>query len=530
MVTMHEKDSLRTISGSEAVLFVELTAKESPSTSTNSTDEDPPALPTTKEPTKTFFDLPQDVKIRILQYAGLLRPCLINFAFEKHRTKTSRGICGNGNPVRMTRLSWTGTWVDPYHTPCNHPEVPIHVLQTCRKARTELGALFFAQNHFTIYLYARTEYKLFCVATQWGMKHLRHLHLDLGPRENRYLKSNGSVHRTTWAMWTHFCNNSKEGMPALRKFSMKCKVKDLEIASRLMRTMQPFPILAQCAFHLSNKQDEDIRAVIRRAAWRLTGSLDERPPFPFAKLPKEVQFIILDYLLYNRSDPFIPASERDTSTIGFLDRRLHRTTSSPLNCCGTCSPLRAMCFCEARQTAVSTTCSCFSSPIPYFLVSRKFYEDSRRIFFSRNLFTFVDEDPEYNMRFLSTIPTMSFMQIRHLCFKFPRSWRIFHRSAKTEEVALLSWSVLRRFIREHFDIARLSLSIVDLGSTEATAHRNKYMRKMLKAFSDLQGLRGFRVYLADDPCFEKELECAITGRVSVGRYRPYIMPAPQHHL
>ncbi|KAL2802706.1 hypothetical protein BJX63DRAFT_425847 [Aspergillus granulosus] len=443
------KNNFCTVSDSQAIPCTELDAKKTLSSNAESRPVEGvlPAIANAGKPAVTFFDLPEDTKIQILKYAGLLRPCLINFVCEKYRVKTGRGICGYGNPVPMTRVLWTETWV------------PIQVLQTCHKARTELGALFFAQNYFDIYLYGRAEYKLFCAATQW----------DLGPRETRYLKSIGSPHRTTWVMWTQFCHNSKEKMPALRLFSMKCKVKDLDIAIRLIRTMEPFPLLAQCAFHFDTKQNNDIRPVIREAAWRLTGNLDEKPPFPWTKLPKEVQLIILEH--------------RTTAMVAFLDRKLPRRTSSPLNCCGTCSPLRAMCFCEARQTAFSTT------------FSRAFYEDCRR------------EDPEYIMRFLNTIPTSSFMQIRHLSFKFPKSWRRFHGSARTEKIALLSWSVLRRFIREHFDIARLSLSIVDLGTIEPNAE-----------FSELQGLREF------------QLERAVSGRVSVGRYRPYNMSTPQQHL
>ncbi|KAL2868124.1 uncharacterized protein BJX67DRAFT_61491 [Aspergillus lucknowensis] len=474
-----------------------------------------------QRPAKTFFDLPEEIKIRILQYAGLLRPCLINFAYEKFRHKIEDGVCGNGNPIRMTRLSWTGTWVSPYHAPCSHPTLPLEVFLASRAARRELGTLFFAHNRFGIFLYGRSEYKLFCAATEWGLKHLRYLHLDLGPRENRYLKISGGVHRTIMNVWVKFCQNSKERMPALRCFSMKCKVKELDIASRLMCTMDPFPPLTHCAFHLNNNQDDDIRPVIKRAAWRLTGNLGNKSSFPFMKLPKEVQLMILEYVLLNRSDPYLPALERTSGLIGFLDRKHHRTVASPLSCCGTCSPVRAMCFCEARQTAFSTSCSCFSSPLPYFLVGRGFYEDSRRIFFSKNRFTFVEEDPESIMRILIPLPTSSFMQIRHLSFKFPVTWRILHKNAKTEEGAILSWCVLRRFIREHFDLPRLSLSIVDFGTTDSKPSRNRYMRKMLKAFTDLQKLREFRVYLADDPSFEKELERIVMGRASVGRYRPY---------
>ncbi|KAL4782181.1 hypothetical protein BJX76DRAFT_298337 [Aspergillus varians] len=472
----------------------------------------------------TFLDLPEDIKIRILKYAGLLRSCLINFAYERNRLKLDRGMCNNGNPVRMTRLSWTGKWVSPYHGACDHPKLPVGVFLVSHAVRQELGALFFAHNRFSIYLHGRQEYRLFNAATKWGLLHLRHLHLNLGG-PGRFLKLGRGVHRTTLKIWTQFCQNARERMPALSHFSMKCKVKELDVASRLMCIMDPFPTLSHCAFHFSELQDDDIQPVIKRAAWRLTDNLNGKPPFPFTKLPNEVQLMILEHLLIKRSDPFLPAAEREAATVGLLDRKIQPTTHSPLACCGNCSPLRAVCFCETRQTAFSTSCTCFSSPLPYFLVSRRFYEDCRRLFFTRNHFTFVEEDPEPIMRFLNPIPTSSFMQIRHLSFKFPLSYRMYHKSARSENAMVLSWRVLRRFIREHFDLPRLSLSIVDLGTRTASVSRNKYMRRMLRTFTELRGLRDFRVYLAGDPSFEKELEHAVMGRTSIGRYRPYNMPS-----
>ncbi|KAL4884239.1 hypothetical protein BJY04DRAFT_16221 [Aspergillus karnatakaensis] len=467
----------------------------------------------------TFLDLPEDIKIRILKYAGLIRPCLINIAYEQHRRKADGETCSNGNPVRMSRLGWTGTWISPYYGPtCDHSSLPVGALQASHAAHRELGALFYAHNHFTIDLCGKAEFDMFNYVTRSGLQHLRHLHLDLGTR-NRYLKLSGGVHRTLLGVWMKFCADSRERMPALRNFSLKCKVKELEVASRLMCIMDPFPTLAHCAFHFNSTPDDDIRPVLRRAAWRLTGKLDERPPFPFAKLPKEIQLMILEYVLVGQSDPFLSSPVCGTRAIGFIDRR----GGSTLYCCGTCSPLRAMCFCSARQTAFSTSCTCFSSPMPYFLVSREFSQDCRRLFFAKNQFTVVEEDPEPVMRFMTSIPTSSFMQIRHLSFKFPKSYRLYHRNARNEDAAILSWCVLRRFILEHFDLPRLSLRIVDLGTNGSIPIRNKYLRKMLKGFTDLQGLRDFQVCLADDRPFEKELELAVLGRPSIKKDSPEVM-------
>jgi len=89
---------------------------------------------------------------------------------------------------------------------------------------------------------------------------------------------------------------------------------------------------------------------------------------------------------------------------------------------------------------------------------------------------------------------------------------------KNEETTFLSWSVLRRFIREHFDLSKLSISIIDVGGTDTfsrtrmTSFRNQYLRKLLLSFADLKGLRDFWVFLADDPGFEEEAKAVVLGR------------------
>ncbi|KDE80824.1 hypothetical protein AO1008_07177 [Aspergillus oryzae 100-8] len=447
------------------------------------------------------------------------------------RNPNIQPLC-NRSSMRETQGSWTA-FVD---RGCTHPRLPTALFQTSRAVRDEIGSMFFGLNRFSAMLYRKADFCQFRDATLWGMEHLKYLHIDLGPCDRRFLKLYGGVHRTIMKIWVAFCDLAAVRMPSLTYFSLKCRVKDLEVAHKLMCAMDHFPSLAQCAIHLNQYQENDIRAVVKRSCWRLTNNLGDRPPFGFLRLPKEVQLLILEQLLINRPDPYIMASECPKGLVTLQDRRRQRPTIYPLTCCGTCSPLRAMCFCYARQTAFSTTCSCFTSPTPYFLVSRGFYEDARRVFFSKNNFAFTDEDPELIMRLLHYIPTSSFMQIRHLTFKFPLTFRSPARTAhRVEDAALLSWSVLRRFIREHFDIPRLSLTIIDLGTKNygngATQSRNKYLRKLLKAFADLRGLRDFRVYLADERSYERDAERAVLGFACHGRSKPSHMPfIGQKHL
>ncbi|PYH89499.1 hypothetical protein BO71DRAFT_403005 [Aspergillus ellipticus CBS 707.79] len=370
-------------------------------------------------------------------------------------------------------------------------------------------------------LFNKSDFKTLRSSIGWGMEHLRSLHLDLGPRDSRFLKLQAGIHRTILNMWVEFCKLSRERMPNLRHFSMKCKVRDLEVACKLMCTMDPFPALAQCAFHLNLTPDEDILPVIKRAAWRLTNNLPNKTAFPFMCLPKEIQLMILEEVLLKRSDPCLPPNDCAPGIVTLHDWKRNRLSMfHTLTCCGTCSPVRSMCFCHARQTSFSTSCSCFESPLPYFLVSREFYENARRIFFTRSRFAFVEEDPDLMMRFIHHIPTVSTMMIQHLSFKFPMCYRSAPRTGpRSEESTMLSWSVLRRFIREHFDLPRLSLKIVDHGLKGAVTYENRkrYLRKLLLAFSDMEGLRDFRVYLADDRIFEKEAESAVLGPARVHR-------------
>ncbi|PWY91326.1 hypothetical protein BO94DRAFT_513269 [Aspergillus sclerotioniger CBS 115572] len=474
----------------------------------------------------SFVDLPENIKKKIFEYVGLLRPCLINISFEQVRSKLDRGLCSRPNEQRAPRGGWTASWTSFYEGPCDHPKLPIEVFQSCQAFREDAGALFFAHNRFSMLLYSKSDFVTFRTSMEWGMHHMRYLHLDLGPRDNRFLKIAPGVHRTILKMWVDFCDMSRTQMPSLRYFSMKCKVRDLEVACKLMCMMDPFPALFHCAFHLGHTQDDDIRPVIKRAAWRLTDNLPNKPPFQFSRLPKEIQLMVLEEILLNRSDPTLQPSDCAPGIITFQDRKRSRIAMfHSLTCCGTCSPLKAMCFCYARQTAFSTSCTCFSSPLPYFLVSREFYENARRIFFTKNKFAFVEEDPEYMMRFLHYIPTASTLLIQHLSFKFPVCYRSAPRTGpRSEDATMLSWSVLRRFIREHFDLSRLSVKIVDLGLKGAVVYsqenRKRYLRKLLFAFSDLAGLREFRVYLADDHIFEREAETAVLGPIRVERKRP----------
>ncbi|RAL14340.1 endonuclease III domain-containing protein [Aspergillus homomorphus CBS 101889] len=480
----------------------------------------------TTTPRITFMDLPHEVRVKILEYAGLLRKCVINLRYESVRRKQNGGSCLRGDHRHFIPSS-PGTWAE---RDCNHPKLPIELFKLSRASREEAGTVFFSCNRFNAPLYSRADYRTFVLSMGWGLDRLRYLHLDLTPREHRYLKLAGGVHRTALRIWNSFCHVAATEMHGLKYLSMKCKVRELEVATRLMREMDPFPVLSQCAFHFDHTYEEHIQNVIRRAALRVTDSLSVKHVFPFTRLPREIQFLILELLLVNRPDPFLPLMDSLEGVVSLQDRRkvMRNNIYSPLNCCGTCSPVGALCFCRGRHTAFSTSCSCLETPINYFLVSRDFYRDARLTFYSRNKFAFLEEDPEFMMQFLHRLPTSTTELMRHLILKFPGHYRHIPRTGpRSEEQTLIWWSVLRRFIREHFTIPSLSLSIVDMGwkgTSGGSEARRRYLKKLLEAFLDLKGLRDYRLHLTDNNELARIMEREMLGDASSHRVR--VGPAP----
>ncbi|RAH78747.1 hypothetical protein BO86DRAFT_319897 [Aspergillus japonicus CBS 114.51] len=486
-----------------------------------------------KKPRITFMDLPHVARVKILEYAGLLRNCVINIRYESVRRKHNGGTCLKGDHRHYIAPS-PGIWIE---RDCNHPKLPVELFSLSRATREEAGAVFFSHNRFNAPLASRGDYTSFEFSFEWGLHRLRYLHLDLSPREHRYLKLAGGVHRTTLRIWISFCLLAHPKMHSLKYFSMTCKVRELEVAQRLMREMNPFPVLLQCAFHFGHNYEEHTQKVIRRAALRVTDNLKVKPQFPYFRLPREIQFMILELLLVDHPDPFLPKVESLRGVISLQDRKKAMRPSSflSMNCCLTCSPVGAICFCRGRHTAFSTSCSCLMSPLNYFLVSQDFYRDARQIFYSRNKFAFLDEDPEFMLQFLHNLPTSTTELMRHLILKFPSHYRSTPRTGpRSEESTLIWWSVLRRFIREHFKIPNLSLTIVDMGwkGMVSGEPRRRYLKKLLDGMLELRGLRDYHLYLSENHELAKDMEVRMLGEIVYQRPRgvaPFSGPRNSQH-
>lgn len=155
------------------------------------------------------------------------------------------------------------------------------------------------------------------------------------------------------------------------------------------------------------------------------------------------------------------------------------------------------------------------------------YALAREVFYSKNRFSFVGDDPRAMFRFLHCLPAESLSMIRHITFAFPRAHRYVIRvDRQYYDGVHMDWSILVRFIAEHFSLERLSVNVVDMGSgapmSPALETWTKFMREILKEFASLQGVHRFQAYLAEDREHEIVAEKAIMG--------PDYQPPPVKYL
>ncbi|KAL1984193.1 hypothetical protein VTN96DRAFT_9414 [Rasamsonia emersonii] len=458
-----------------------------------------------------FMDLPHHVRVKIYRYAYLVRPCPIDVAKEKQRFKSQNMLCMRNMPDLYQEGEWNTSF---YMQSCEHPPIPVSLFRVSQAVYEDAAMVFFSMNRFQLTLRNLDDLIKFKNATGSWLEYMQSINVTLRCYDGRILKSITRA-KSTFNLWEKFCSLVGRHMPALKHFSFDCRVNDVETAQKVVGHLDCFHNLTDCALRFDSIANPELQEIAKKAAVEATVMRPRSSPsFPFLDLPEEIQLMVLEHLLVVRWDPFVQSSEFAAGHLIWVHRKEVKPRS--LYCCGTCSPNLRNCFCSLRQNAFSTNCSCFVSPMPYFLVSRHMYSLARDVFYSRNRFSFVGDDPQVMFRFLHRLPRESLSMIRHITFAFPRAHRYVIRVDRQRyESVQMDWSILIRFITEHFRLQCLSINIVDMGSgapmSNASETWTKFMREVLKGFAPLQGVRRFQAYLAEDREHETDAEKAIMG-------------------
>lgn len=244
---------------------------------------------------------------------------------------------------------------------------------------------------------------------------LKKIQLVLKSYDKRRIRSTGST-KSSINLYKTFCDYAGDTLQgSLKHYAFEFHVGN-EIAARELvdKMTNNFRMLDSCAFRFRTScllEEDSILEIARSAATKaIMREEHTTQPFRFTDLPNEIKEMILKELLVNRWDP----RRRQQGCISLPRYRTYNLWSMVRNpCCSGClSYFNGGCFCISRES-YSTSCTCFTSPVPIFLTSKFMYSMASYIFFTRNTFVFrlALADP---LGVLSTIPQKHTQLIRHI--------------------------------------------------------------------------------------------------------------------
>lgn len=206
--------------------------------------------------------------------------------------------------------------------------------------------------------------------------------------------------------------------PGQLELSFVCDVysRDTLLATMILDAFRHFPPLKDCHIRLSRTPNPALRNLARDAVLKARGIQSGLTPPPCSSpspsptvsrltgLPRELRLRILEYTdlvtplkevmwakshaSYLASRPFCPSPE---------GRGDHKWAPEIHHGCqfSGCSerpyPDKSLgCYCQLTHAAASSTCRCWATPTPLFLVSRTLRQDANLVFFAENRFVVID--------------------------------------------------------------------------------------------------------------------------------------------
>ncbi|KAN0077914.1 hypothetical protein V8E54_006218 [Elaphomyces granulatus] len=461
-----------------------------------------------------FLDLPEDVRIRIYQYSNLIRPCPIDVFEERKRFKSRSGACSSDLLDIAARMQTRS----PYREqPCDHPAIPLNIFRVSRAVFEDASSALYSRNRFRLTLKYLDDFRQFKQMIEPYLYLIKSLYVDLRTSDNRILhleKVSFNPFQYILRRWEKFCSSVPLTIPGLKDFSLQCRIINAESARRVLGPMSSFPLLSRCAFYFDPLGDnETTLGIAKETAYAVIRA--SSTPFQFLYLPVELQFLVMEHLLICRWDPFVPPGMVSAGQIILRSHKRQRVFE-PI-CCGTCSTSTSTCFCSFRGSVFSTHCSCFTSPVPYFLVCRQMYTVAHSVFYSKNQFSLIGSNPRLMMRQVRSLANNSLSMIRHLTFApcgINRNSDYMGKVPKINASSQISWSNLLRFLKDHLRLGLVSINFVDLDcdpDPEIVWAWRAFLREILQFFVFLRGVRNFQVYLGYDRRYEFVVEKAILG-------------------
>ena len=378
---------------------------------------------------------------------------------------------------------------------CYCDYIPLQLLLSCRVIHDEVVPLLYGRNVFKLSC-PDWKRKVFQPPSSMALASLTCLQLYLSDR-TRYAEDIAEV---------------------VDLFSTKCTLPKLDLSlsynfddpidfRRLAECWESFSNLKMCAISLGVSRRPSTAALAKAMALQATSAPGGmRKPFPFMDLPKEIRYEVLlhtDLVVHWRK-----GWETDGLSVVNGQRAIggQRVTGRVV-CCGQCTPSRAICCCPQFSASFSLTCTCYHFPSAFFTVSRQFYREAQKVFYSENRFSFYGH-PFDTITFFRKLRPALLGHIRFIDLQLGLD-EIFLWPTETQS-GHPDWKSLLTFLSQNLDLSKIILSL-DAGYSPRTWRLDgcdlpeilDFYRDITESFHQLPAfrkLRGFQMFL---PCFNE---------------------------
>ena len=363
----------------------------------------------------TLLLLPDNVRMKIYLYCGLIRPCPIDFHLEPMRrrlfcqdlaTRYTRWTKGHRceYPGIRSIISRRFDSFPPAQLECFCPSIPCQLLRVSREMHLEAEAVLYGMNQFKVSWHLNG-YNLEVLRglnpRVWALLTSLHISLSEVPPFVPGVKKQN----LPWAIdvqdltgqqilqdWTVASRDILSYISTHQlKFSLSCNVSNVETAREIVEPLYLFLPMCELSIRLAtNPEQREIQRVAREASLRMkqrgfTNTASRSSSLSWTSLPRELRLDILsrtdlvDRPFPSRSQFLQPPRHGFEIAAGYLLPRARA-------CCLSCTPTLSTCACAPIHVAFSTSCTCPTAPIAIFCVSKDMNIEATVIFFSRNRF------------------------------------------------------------------------------------------------------------------------------------------------
>lgn len=469
----------------------------------------------------SFLDLPQNIRARVFGFTDLIRECPIDLSHENvmWRVRRSPSCVRRPQDCQFHRWKPLGTWMNGSNmTVCYCPNLPVSLLRVSRQIHAEAIAILYGQNVFKASYIEGCGYTPLTSLSAPAWKFMTSLHISLCKFDEA-----GASRQIVLEKWAALCAYiARRITPLQLDFSVACSnsvITEPAVAKHVMDPIKGLPELKNCAIRLAWKRDEHLNNVAKhmslQASGRHTALYDAFPRFN--RLPREIRLLILV-----KTELVVRSNEWEEAE----GIRIPTDTPEKLNlnhCCDQCTPSLAICCCQTRGAAYSTTCVCRRIPTPLFYVSRQMSYEATEIFYSHNTFL-MDGSITSMISFLHRLSPFALRRLRMIDIR-PK-YNQFKGWTDGETPHAHDWQSLVSFMRENLSIPNLALSLdlencvdrnfllvddlVDDDESELAWLRDT-CTEIVIPLGQLQGLRSFQVMLGRLNDYESVLEEMVLG-------------------